>query len=49
MNGHLIGYRKVNGTLVEDRERNVARRRQEPAFLTNPQNERAQSFVSKIL
>jgi polar amino acid transport system ATP-binding protein len=29
VNGHLIGYREVNGELVEDRERNIARQRQE--------------------
>jgi polar amino acid transport system ATP-binding protein len=29
VNGHLIGYREVNGKLVEDRERNIARQRQE--------------------
>ncbi|MFZ5853655.1 MAG: amino acid ABC transporter ATP-binding protein [Chloroflexota bacterium] len=29
VNGHLIGYREVNGRLVEDREQNVARQRQE--------------------
>ena len=29
VNGHLIGYREVNGKLVEDREQNVARQRQE--------------------
>jgi polar amino acid transport system ATP-binding protein len=29
VNGHLIGYREVNGRLVEDRERNIARQRQE--------------------
>ncbi len=29
VNGHLIGYRDVNGRLVEDRERNIARQRQE--------------------
>ncbi|HEX8939733.1 MAG TPA: amino acid ABC transporter ATP-binding protein [Candidatus Limnocylindrales bacterium] len=29
VNGHLIGYRDVNGKLVEDRERNIARQRQE--------------------
>jgi len=29
VNGHLIGYREVNGALVEDREQNIARQRQE--------------------
>ena len=29
VNGHLIGYRERNGKLVEDRERNIARQRQE--------------------
>ncbi|HYM83091.1 MAG TPA: amino acid ABC transporter ATP-binding protein [Candidatus Dormibacteraeota bacterium] len=29
VNGHLIGYREVNGRLIEDRERNIARQRQE--------------------
>jgi polar amino acid transport system ATP-binding protein len=29
VNGHMIGYREVNGRLVEDRERNIARQRQE--------------------
>ena len=29
VNGHLIGYREANGKLVEDREQNVARQRQE--------------------
>ena len=29
VNGHLIGYREVNGKLVEDRERNIAKQRQE--------------------
>jgi len=29
VNGHLIGYRERNGRLVEDRERNIARQRQE--------------------
>ncbi len=29
VNGHLIGYREENGTLVEDREQNVARQRQD--------------------
>ena len=29
VNGHLIGYREENGTLVEDKERNIARQRQE--------------------
>jgi polar amino acid transport system ATP-binding protein len=29
VNGHLIGYREVNGKPVEDRERNIARQRQE--------------------
>jgi polar amino acid transport system ATP-binding protein len=29
VNGHLIGYREVNDQLVEDRERNIARQRQE--------------------
>jgi polar amino acid transport system ATP-binding protein len=29
VNGHLIGYREVNGNLIEDRERNIARQRQE--------------------
>ena len=28
VNGHLIGYREVNGRLVEDRERTIARQRQ---------------------
>jgi polar amino acid transport system ATP-binding protein len=29
VNGHLIGYREVEGKLVEDKERNIARQRQE--------------------
>jgi polar amino acid transport system ATP-binding protein len=29
VNGHLIGYREVNGKIVEDRESNIARQRQE--------------------
>ncbi|MBI3750429.1 MAG: amino acid ABC transporter ATP-binding protein, partial [Chloroflexi bacterium] len=29
VNGHLIGYREVNGKLVEDKERNIAKQRQE--------------------
>ena len=29
VNGHLIGYREVNGKLVEDREKNIARQRAE--------------------
>jgi polar amino acid transport system ATP-binding protein len=29
VNGHLIGYRELDGRLVEDRERNIARQRQE--------------------
>ena len=29
VNGHLIGYRDENGKLVEDREQNIARQRQE--------------------
>jgi polar amino acid transport system ATP-binding protein len=29
VNGHLIGYRDVNGKLVEDKERNIAKQRQE--------------------
>jgi polar amino acid transport system ATP-binding protein len=29
VNGHLIGYREANGKLVEDREPNIARQRQE--------------------
>jgi polar amino acid transport system ATP-binding protein len=29
VNGHLIGYREVNGKLVEDREQNIAAQRQE--------------------
>src|SRR5438105_11774941 len=29
VNGHLIGYREHGGKLVEDRERNIARQRQE--------------------
>jgi len=29
VNGHLIGYRNENGKLVEDKERNIARQRQE--------------------
>ena len=29
VNGHLIGYREVSGKLVEDKERNIARQRQE--------------------
>jgi polar amino acid transport system ATP-binding protein len=29
VNGHLIGYREVNGKLVEDREQNIARQRQD--------------------
>ena len=29
VNGHLIGYREVDGKLVEDREANIARQRQE--------------------
>ena len=27
VNGHLIGYREVNGKLIEDREQNIARQR----------------------
>src|SRR2546428_583855 len=29
VNGHLIGYRQINGKLVEDREQNIARQRQD--------------------
>ncbi len=29
VNGHLIGYREVGGKLVEDKEKNIARQRQE--------------------
>jgi len=29
VNGHLIGYREVNGKLIEDREQNIARQRQD--------------------
>ncbi len=29
VNGYLIGYREVRGRLIEDRERNIARQRQE--------------------
>jgi polar amino acid transport system ATP-binding protein len=29
VNGHLIGYREVNGKLVEDRESNIAKQRRE--------------------
>ena len=29
VNGHLIGYREDNGKLVEDREKNIARQRQD--------------------
>ena len=29
VNGHLIGYRESNGKLVEDKEKNIARQRQE--------------------
>jgi polar amino acid transport system ATP-binding protein len=29
VNGHLIGYREKRGRLIEDRERNIARQRQE--------------------
>ena len=29
VNGHLIGYREENGKLVEDREQNIARQRQD--------------------
>ena len=29
VNGHLIGYREVNGKLVEDKEKNIATQRQE--------------------
>jgi polar amino acid transport system ATP-binding protein len=29
VNGHLIGYREVGGKLVEDREKNIAKQRQE--------------------
>lgn len=29
VNGHLIGYREVNGRLIEDSERNIARQRRE--------------------
>ena len=29
VNGHLIGYRETNGRLVEDKESNIARQRQE--------------------
>ncbi|HEY6056432.1 MAG TPA: amino acid ABC transporter ATP-binding protein [Candidatus Limnocylindrales bacterium] len=29
VNGHLIGYREANGKLVEDREKNIARQRQQ--------------------
>jgi len=29
VNGHLIGYREVNGKLVEDKEKNIAKQREE--------------------
>jgi len=29
VNGHLIGYREINGKLIEDREQNIARQRQD--------------------
>jgi polar amino acid transport system ATP-binding protein len=29
VNGHLIGYREANGKLIEDKEKNIARQRQE--------------------
>jgi polar amino acid transport system ATP-binding protein len=29
VNGHLIGYREIRGRLVEDREKNIARQREE--------------------
>jgi polar amino acid transport system ATP-binding protein len=29
VNGHLIGYREVNGKVVEDKEKNIARQRQD--------------------
>jgi polar amino acid transport system ATP-binding protein len=29
VNGHLIGYRETNGKIVEDREKNIARQRQD--------------------
>src|SRR5256712_3792633 len=29
VNGHLIGYREVDGKLVEDKERNIAQQRRE--------------------
>jgi polar amino acid transport system ATP-binding protein len=29
VNGHLIGYREVNGKLIEDKEANISRQRQE--------------------
>ena len=29
VNGHLIGYREVDGKLLEDKEQNIARQRQE--------------------
>ncbi len=29
VNGHLIGYREVNGKLVEDKEQNIAKQRQD--------------------
>ncbi len=29
VNGHLIGYREENGKLVEDREQNIAKQRQD--------------------
>lgn len=33
VNGHLMGYREQNGRLVEERERNIARQRQEIGFV----------------
>ena len=33
VNGHPIGYRKKNGKLVEDREKNIARQRTEIGFV----------------
>jgi len=29
VNGHLIGYREVNGKLIEDKEKNIAKQREE--------------------
>jgi polar amino acid transport system ATP-binding protein len=33
VNGHLIGYREQNGRLVEDREKEIARQRQDIGFV----------------